>query len=249
VTNPQPGGIIKPSSTNLEDAVRDLQQQVNALGQKTLRAAGSFYTATSSGIRTFETGPDYTLPVMPDGTPQWGTTIRDASTGQKRFQLWDFDPLVGSFIQITNMWDHLGNTVFSTDINGGIAEPWQPVPLYPKFALPAGTFQYSSLAVNAVETDMWAGKIGKLYYPRIGLSGVFGAASGTNTTRYRLKVAGVTLGTWDVAGLTNMAVGAFATSGAAALLSIGLDVVITAQTLSGTGSFAIQLIDCQLRQS
>lgn len=249
MTNPDPTGTIRPSGLDVQDEMNQIRRELTALGQRALRAAGSFYTATPSGVRTFETGPDYTIPALTDGSPQWATTIRD-TLGQKRFQLWDSNPPAHSPIaQITEQWDHQGHRTFATDVNGGIAEPWTATPMYPKFAMPAGAFQYMNLPVNVVETDMWATKIGRLYYPRIGLSGVWGAASGTNTTRYKLKIANTVVGTWDIAGLTVSSQGPFNTLVAAALGDVGVDLVLTAQTLSGTGNLACQLIDCQLRQT
>lgn len=249
MTLPQPSGVIKPNSMDLADAINDHKAELDSLGQRSLRAAGQFYTQTPSGVRTLETGPDYTIPKLTDGSPQWATTVRD-TLGQKRFQLWDFDPPSHpTLTQITEMWDHQGHRIFSSDIAGGLAEPWTAVPFYPKFAMGPGAFQYMNIATNVVETDLWATKIGRLYYPYVGLTGVWGQASGTNTTRYRLKLNGTTIGTWDIAGLTVSSQGPFTTLVASALGNVGQDIVLTAQTLSGTGTFACQMIDCQLRQS
>ncbi len=247
MSNPQPSGPVRKMDLFLDDRVQRLEDQLAALQQRPLRNAGEFSTYTTAGVLTFHTGPNYNVPQLADGTPQWTTEIYD-QYGHLHLQL--FSPFaLGAAPQILSLFDHLGNTVLATDANGGLAIPWMPIPMLPYFALPAGIFDYSSVAVNVTEKTYWAGKIGRVAAPKIGLSGVWGAASGTNTTRYKLKFGSTVVGTWDIAGLEVSSKGPFNIQPTAGLGSNGVDVVLTAQTLSGTGSFAIQVVDCTQRQT
>lgn len=145
----------------------------------------------------------------------------------------------------------LSNTgVLTSDPNGGIATPWLPVVLYPLFAPPAGVFARMAAAVNVAEQTLWVGRIGYVTHPQIQVDGIWGQDTGTNSTRYRLKVAGVTVGTWDVATAAASAIqGGYSLLAATALRAKNVAVEVTAQSLSGTGTYACQALACHLRQT
>lgn len=236
----------KDTSDTLNQVSSDLDSQV----RKSLRAAGQFYTQSSQGYRTFETGPGAGgVPLLVDGTPQWSTVMRDISN-KIRLILWDYVP-DNPPVQVMGLFDHKGNVILGSDKNGGVAEPWVYLPLYPQFAMAAGVYPYFSLAVAsaATETIFWTGRIGKLHHPCISIGGLWGAAVGTNTTRYKLKAEGTTIATWDSTVLENSRKGPFQLQPTLALQQFGAEITLTAQVLSGTGQFAIQPLDCSLRQS
>lgn len=244
----QPDGNIRPSVLRLEDEVRQLRQELQALQSRSLRAAGEFYTQAPTGTKTFQTGPFVSVP-MPDGTPQWLTIMRDVN-GTARWAVYDPDTVSGGFVQTLWEWDHAGNILRTSDILGGWAEPWLPVNLYTRFSMGASSvFSYMNLPVDVAERTLWSGSIGYVTHTNINIGGVWGAASGTNTTRYRLKIGGTTVGTWDIAGLEVSTKGPFNVLGATSLMSRIPSIDLTAQTLSGSGNCACQIIHCHMRQS
>jgi hypothetical protein len=243
-----PSGNVRPTYQYLEDELRRLKEEVAALRSRPLRYAGAFSTQTPDGTKTFETGPMMYAP-MPDGTPQWMTTMHDVN-GNMRMALWDPDTVAQGFTQTWWEWDHLGNVLRTTDLNGGWAEPHLHFCMHAQFAMPAGTFAYMFTPTNGAETLYWEGRISYLSHPRIGVSGVWGTAlGGPNTTRYRLKVSGVTIGAWDVTGI-EATTRTFATTPTPANIGAQtLTVQLTAQTLSGTGSFACQVYGSAMKQT
>lgn len=136
------------------------------------------------------------------------------------------------------------------DEAGGMARPWIPIVLYPRFAVAAGLFTAMSRAVDVTERVLWEGSIGYLSHPSIQVTGMWGSASGTNTTRYQLKVNSTVVGTWDVATAA-----AKDTRGPYSLLTVAdigdtdVPVELTAQTLSGAGDYACQPFSCHLRST
>lgn len=241
-----PSGNIRPDSSRLEDEVRQLRQIVDALVQKPVRNAGDFSIKNTSGVGVFVSGPQGGALSLPDGTPQWVTQIRD-NNDVARFAFYDPSPLLDGVVQTLWMWDHNGTPIWTGDNNGGWAEPWFPIPMYAKFSVAVGIFDYMSKAVNGAEEKLWEGRIGYVSHTRVQVDGIWGAASGTNTTRYRLKVNGTTIGTWDIAGLESNVKGPFVFPVAIGTKNTGIE--ITAQTLSGTGNFACQLFACYQRQT
>jgi hypothetical protein len=105
-------------------------------------------------------------------------------------------------------------------------------------------------AVNLAEQTLWVGRIGYVTHPQIQVDGIWGQDTGTNSTRYRLKAAGVTVGTWDVSTAAAAAVeGGYPLLAATALRTKNVAVELTAQSLSGTGTYACQVLACHLRQT
>lgn len=237
-----------PKMDALEQTVRQLQDEVRTLRERGTRNAGALSILAPNGNTTFSSGPN-TVALMPDGTPQWITVIRDVS-GQARFTFWDPNPSVDGFIQALYLYDHLGQIVWTTDNNGGWAEPWLSVILYTRIGAGTGgaVFSYANTPVNVAEQVLWAGEVGYFTHPRIEVSGVWGQASGSGqTTRYRLKIGGATVGTWDVSGLAVDTRGPFDV--ASRVNDLRTSVELTAQSLAGTGNYACQVVGCHLRQT
>lgn len=244
-----PTGNVRPELARIEDEVRQLRQQLAEVTTRTLRAAGAFYTQSTGGVRTFETGPFASLK-LPDGTPQWLTVVRDMA-GQARIALWDPDPVAEGFQQYLYIYDHLSNYIFTSDTNGGWAEPWLSFMMYPRWIMPAGAAIYLNKSVDVAELVIWEGQIPYVTHPQVAVSGIWGTAvGGPNTTRYRLKLNGTTVGTWDVIGVENSARTFSALAGGASFIgNKNVQVQLTAQTLSGTGSYACQVNAAYMRQT
>lgn len=242
-----PSGNIRPPSNQLEDRVRELEQIVASLVQKPVRNAGDFTIKTPAGTTSFRSGPHSGAFAMPDGSPQWITQIRDMND-LFRFGLFDKDPLDASPYQIFWMYDQFNQITFTQDNNGGWAEPWLPIVMYPKISVAAGVYSYLSTAVNVAEQQLWEGRIGYVSHTRIQVNGVWGQSSGSGqTTRYRLKVGGVTVGTWDIGGLEVSIKGPFVHGQAIGTRNAVTE--ITAQSLAGTGVYACQVLGCDQRQT
>lgn len=252
MTSPGPDGVARTVKPGLEDEVRQLRLELDALRQRPLRYAGEFFTQSDQGVRTFTTGPYYTVP-GPDGSPQWITGIRDQS-GQARIFFWDPDPLSGGYVQAEWHWDHLGNVVWTTDNNGGWAEPHLPVVLYPRLTPPetvAGD-QWDYMWLNAAdagsERTCWSGCIGYVSHSRIWVKGTWGGLDG-GTGEYKLKINGITVGTWSVAGLSTDTRGPFSLLGAVTISTREADVDLTVRRTSGAGRLACQVSHCHQRQT
>jgi hypothetical protein len=241
-----PIGNPGPDNALIEQRFARIEQELAALRQKPLTNGGAISIKAPNGVTTFLSGPNG-MPLA-DGSPQWMTVIRDYGN-VARFAVYDPEPIIDGFQQATYMWDHLGGILFTSDKNGGIAEPWLPVVMYPKFSPPSGLYSYRARPVDGTERSLWEGRIGYLSHPRIQVDGVWGPASGTNTTRYKLKMNGTIVGQWDVAGLSLNVQGPFDTTVGAALRSTNVGIELTAQTLSGTGDYACQVWACYQRQT
>lgn len=239
------GNVGGQSPQFLEYRINQLEAKLDAVIARGVQNAGAFSVKAPSGTTTFASGPDSQAP-MPDGTPQWITIVRDVN-GTARMVIWDPNTTVDGFNQSMFIYDHLGQTLYVTDKVGGIAEPWAAVPMTQRFGMAAGPFLYGFVPCNVAEQTLWFGKM-RVYHPQIGISGVWGSAIGTNSTRYRLKLNGTTVGTWDEPGGAVVAArGPFNCNPPAAVGNIGVGVELTAQTLSGSGSYACQIDDVQLR--
>jgi hypothetical protein len=158
-----------------------------------------------------------------------------------------------------SFWDYAAHQVLADDVqSGGLAIPWIPIPLYPLFSMAAASvYAYMNLPTTSIasETTLWEGRIDRVAGPRIQVNGLWGAASGTNTTRYKLKVDGTQVGTWDSSTL-EVAVKGPGSAGVTGTMSLAtligttnVSVQLTAQTLSGSGSTACQVLGCTQRQT
>lgn len=149
--------------------------------------------------------------------------------------------------------DRISNReLFSDDTeNGGIARPWLSVPLYPQFSMAASSvYAYRTVAVSAVtsETTLWQGRIPLVTHPFMSVGGIFGQASGSNTSTYRLKLGTgpTTVGTWAETALVNTNKGPYDVT--AFLGQTDVPIILTA-TASGTGSVGCQVYSAYLRQT
>lgn len=245
-----PGGLWGgPDPSMYEYRIRRLEAELAALRQRGVRDSGAFNVKNSAGIDTLFSGPSPTV-TNPDGTPQWVTYIKDQG-GVTRLAFYDPFPLTDGFVQVMWEWDHLNNLVRTTDKNGGWAEPWFPIHMYPMFAVSAGVFNYMATPVNVAEQVLWEGRIGYVTHPYVGADLLGGSSTGTNSNRFRLKINGVTAQTWDIPG------GVAFFGGAIPILGVGgvgigsraVGIQLTAQSLSGSGSYGCQVFGMYMRQT
>lgn len=137
----------------------------------------------------------------------------------------------------------------------GLARPWLPVPLYPKF-VPGTTnletgraYSYANLPVSELsgETTLWEGRA-SVTHPMIQVGGTWGTASGTNSTTYRVRIDGDEVGSWSESSLVAGLRGPYDVTD-----YVGRDwltVELTAEeTSNGDGNVACQPYGCFLRQT
>ncbi|MGH3859777.1 hypothetical protein [Actinokineospora sp.] len=111
----------------------------------------------------------------------------------------------GNGNQFWRLTDRFGNReLFSDDTeNGGIARPWLSVPMVPRFSMAASSvWGYMNLdaAALASETVLWVGRIPLVAHSYLNITGVWGRASGTPDTTYRVRLNGTQVGSWAVTG-------------------------------------------------
>lgn len=147
-------------------------------------------------------------------------------------------------------FDKTGRIVVADDADtGGLARPWLPVPMYPKFTMAASSvYSYMNLPVASVtsETTLWEGRIGLNLHPYMQINGVWGQASGSNSATYRLKVGGVQVGTWSTGTVEESIKGPFDISAHLESAEPKVELTVTA---SGTGNVACQVYGLVCRQT
>lgn len=221
-------------------------------GRLTISGLGGIVVHDADGDETLFIGghgdPIYN---RPDGQPQQMVLIRD-DNDQLRFGIYDPFPLAADgYVQNVYMRDAFGNIVFVTDNAGGLAEPWIPVVMYPKFRATTDTFSYMTIDNGLIHTEkqIWEGRLPMITHPRLQLEGVFGIGSGTSSTPvYSLKVGGIVLDSWSQAALTVTRRDPVDLS--PYLNSQWIQIELTVQATTGTGAqIAAQVLGCSLRQS
>lgn len=247
-----PAGVAPQNTASLEAMIRQIWDHLTEAQRKTLFSAvissggltvqggGAVRVRLDSGVEIFYAGP-----MTFGGTPYQGIMMRRAD-GTPIFYTF---PVSGDPNNIAwSFFDQASREIISSDaVTGGLARPWIPIFLVPKMAMAAGTFSYYNLPVTATETQLWEGRIPFVSHPFIEVDGVWGQASGSNSTTYRLKVSGVEVGNWVVSGgLVANRRGPF--SIASNLSSTWASVELTVQS-SGTGVQACHVVGCSMRQT
>lgn len=153
--------------------------------------------------------------------------------------------------QFWALTDRGGRILISDDADSGVglASPWFSVPLYPYFSMAASsTWPYMNLPVASVtsETVLWSGRIPQMLHGFVGIDGVWGQASGSNSSTYKLKLNGTTVGTWSPPALEVAAKGPFNANAFIGQQWVGVDLTVQA---SGTGNVACQVAGCATRGS
>lgn len=187
---------------------------------------------------------------MPPGQTQPVFWVRDAS-GKIRLGVYDAD---GAGYEPT-FWafDDSNHVAFTTDQNGGIAEPWVYVPMYPRFVSTNFTNQTNAepvLPASACNGGVvWEGRIGKVSHPYIQFDHVTGRVSGTNATpTYTYWVGGTQMGTFTDSAYQFHLAGPFDISSRLGQTNIGVQVKISA-TGTGTDLMSCGMLGVSLRQT
>lgn len=146
--------------------------------------------------------------------------------------------------------DISGSAVLSDDAEAGVglARPWLAVQMHPMLSEPTGVYSYRYVDVTDIssKTRLWRGRA-YVSHPRITIDGVWGQASGSNTTTYTLEVSGVQVGSWtEGGGLITGQRGPFDVSD---LVGDEFSPVELFANASGSGLVACQVLGCYLRQS
>lgn len=256
------GQINHPS--DLFDTIRDLQRQIDEVrkrvglssatisdGTLTVQGTGAIRFVDPSGFERLLIGTRADIPLA-DGSPQPVFFLRDAA-GKLRIALYDPDPITDGYQPVAWIYDHLNHVAFTTDINGGVAEPWIPVPMYAQFIDTVGSeaTTYRQLPVSGVPGTqvVWEGRIGRVSHPRIQVEGVWGMAIGPGTANYALVVGGTTVGTWSNAGLVNTASAAFDISTKLTNTHVPVQVTVNVTGAAPADRVALGLLGCWMRQT
>lgn len=258
MTLPVPGdvapGVVPAATDSLEAVLRMLLNRLSEDQRKTLYSAaiskggltvqggGAVSVKLDSGVVIFYAGP---LIHAGTGVSYQGVMMRRPD-GTLLFYTF---PVAGNPNNIAwSLFDQAGREIVSSDAQtGGLARPWLPVHLIPKLSMPAGLFSYYSMNVSGTETQIWEGRIPFVSHPFIEIDGVWGQASGSNSTTYRLKVNGTEVGSWTVSGgLVANRRGPYNIM--SFIHSTWMAVELTAQS-TGTGVMACHVVGCALRQT
>lgn len=152
------------------------------------------------------------------------------------------DPI--AVLQYKNSYFILGRIV---TLASQIIEPQFPVPMYAMFqsSVALGSAGYSTLPAGTLSS--WEGRV-RPAQPKIEVDGIWGQASGANTTVYSMRLGGEEVGFWSVAGGLEVARhGPFDVA-----RFVGQDwlkIEITLTVSSGTGQVAFQPLGVYFRQT
>lgn len=258
------GQVNQP--TNLVDQVRQLRREVaevrknSGLSSAILRGGGlslldsaSLRMVDANGVERLFIGGSPTSPLA-DGSPQPVFVVNDVS-GQNRIGVFDPFPEVDGYVPVVWIFDHQSRVVLTSDRNGGMAEPWIPVPMYPLFqdavfgSDAAGSHPTLPASALTSEANVWEGRIGKCSHPRIQFDVVVGRVTGVSATvTYRFYVGGTLLGSIVNPGYSAQVAGPYDIT--SKLGSSNLGVQVTAQA-AGTGSdrLAMSMLGAWMRQT
>ncbi|UUV29148.1 hypothetical protein NQK81_30800 [Amycolatopsis roodepoortensis] len=141
---------------------------------------------------------------------------------------------------------------------GGMARPWLPIPMYPKFVMesdvppnPELGFTYDYMYIDntqlASEKILWQGRASVLH-KFVELRVVTGRAiGGSHVPRYRLKFNGTTVGQWTDIGLSNVIRGPYDISEWLDQNDVSVQLTCSLDT-GGAGSTACQIDSVYMRQ-
>ena len=256
------GQVNQPS--NLLDRIKNLERRVVDLAKRVglssaTIARGGLSLVEGAFLRLLDTQDREIVYIggaggtwaLPDGSPQPVVMIQD-STGRVRFGVFDPDPADG-YQPVVWIFDHDDHVAFTTDKNGGVAEPWIPIPMY-AFAHDTqsgdATDSYLTLPVSACDGGVvWEGRIGKVSHPRIQVDMICGRATGTSgVPTYRLIVDGTVLDEWTDATLTASVHGPYDIAHLLGRMNVAVQVTVSA-TGTATDRVAAQMLGTWLRQT
>lgn len=195
-----------------------------------------------AGPSTYAQDPGQTQPVF------W---VRDQS-GNVRMGVYDAEP--GATYEPT-VWifDKANRVALTTDRNGGLAEPWIYVPMYPRFIptnLTNSTDTDWTLPVSSCNGGViWEGRIGKVSHPRIQFDLATGRVTGgSGSPTYTLQLNGNTIGTFSGTAYGDNLIGPIDITAYLTLTNVTVQVRVSA-TGTGTDLIACGVNGVALRQT
>lgn len=238
------------STSNLFERIKNIELRVNEVYKKVGLASA---TITKGGITFLQ---DAFLKMVDDA----GIQVLYFGPDSQGRQIFQIRREGGSTVMYTafttggqQFWritDRFSRELFSDDATtGGMARPWLSVPMYTAYSMAASSvYGYGNIAATSItsETTIWEGRVPLVSHPYISVAGIWGQASGANTSTYRLKISGTTVGTWSETGLVNANRGPFNIG--AKLDEVAPVISLTVQA-SGTGQVGAQLYGCWLQQT
>ncbi|MCP2261091.1 hypothetical protein LX15_004811 [Streptoalloteichus tenebrarius] len=258
------GQINQPAT--LLDRIRRLEQELAEVRKKvglssavvsrgglTIKDNGHLRVLDSAGVERFFIGAG--SPNLPNGDSQPLFIVRDGS-GRRRLAV--YDPVTADgYEPVFWVWDHIGHVAFTTDRNGGVAEPWTAVPLYPQFEMGHSSHHvgYTMLPVSALTTGpvVWEGWIGKVSHPRLQILGYWGRATGTSpvSVTYEVRVGHdqTVVGSWVSTGIETALYGPWDISPWLSHTNIPVRLSIRATSGDATDMVAVQVLSCWMRQT
>jgi hypothetical protein len=245
-----PSGPVPQPNQRFEQDIAQLRRELEELQRRTLYSAaigagglrihngGSITMESAAGVQVLYVGPD--------------------SNGVQTFELRrDNGSLVMGLYtngaqQYWALYDRAGTAWVADDsVTGvGLARPWLPVVLYKLYdSGVTAPYAYGNLPASQIttETILWSGRIPSVTHPRIEIDGVWGQASGANNTTFRLKVQGVTVGTWTQNG--TFSVSRKGPYDVTPYINASFASVEVTAIATGTGNVACQVLGCAQRQS
>lgn len=232
-------------------AVRKMAGLASAIiprGGLTLLNNGSLKLLDDNGTERLFVGETSGL----EATPQPVFLLRDAA-GKLRLAMYDPQPATGGYQPVVWIYDHLDHVAFTTDVNGGVAEPWISVPMAQLFT--DTTFinapdTYQSLPVSACTGGVtWEGRIGKVSHPQIQIDGVWGRYTGVSgSPTYTLEIGGSTVGSWSQTSLIAAMQGPYNIANLLGQINVPIKLKVSA-TGTGTDRIAINPLGIWLRQT
>ncbi|EMD22926.1 hypothetical protein [Amycolatopsis azurea] len=142
--------------------------------------------------------------------------------------------------------------------SGGMARPWLPIPMYPRFVThdegavdPGLGYTYSSMWIDngaiATEQVLWRGSASVLH-KFVQVTGGWGRAAGSShVPRYRLKFNGTTVGTWTATDSIGATVGPYDISAFLDQNNVAVELTCSLDT-GGTGGTLCQIDSVYMRQ-
>lgn len=251
--------VATPQPDDVAAQLRALELRLDEMDRKTLYSAqisnggltikgGFLRLVDDNGQERLYIGPSSFS--MPPGQTQPVFQVRDES-GQVRLGVFDADG--AGYEPTVWIFDDAGRVAITTDQNGGVAEPWIYVPLYPKFIptnFPNATNTDWTLPASACNGGViWEGRIGKVSHPRIQFDIVGGRVTGTNAVpTYTFWVNGVQVGSMSNTTYNNYLNGPYNIASLLTQTNIIVQVKVSA-TGTGTDLIACGMNSVALRQT
>jgi hypothetical protein len=248
------GQVNQPA--DIISRIADMQRQIDELR----RSVGLSSATISRGGLTIKNGAFFEM--ISDTDTQTVYIGPSIDAGHQTFQVRRTD---GTLVLDTQkdqvsgndywaLWGRDNQMLVSDDVQSGhgLARPYLSIPMYQLFTTNVAlgsVVAYNTVDATAITTEkaLWEGRIPLGSHPRITVDGVWGQASGSNNTTFKLKVAGGVVGSWTENGTLEVA-----RKGPYDITSVIGNESITVQVTavsSGSGAVGCQVFGCYLRQS